>query len=827
MFGVVLSSLLLATGSASVHAQSMAFVAEGDNASYFKGTEEPSPDAADGSATTEWTAVEFDDATWLQGPQGVGYADGDDQTVLDDMRDSYTSYYVRVEFEVDLAAAVTELLFEMSWDDGFLAYLNGIEIARDRLGAVGSIPTFDALADGGHEATAFEPFPVDPALLHDGTNVLAFQVHNTAIGSSDASGTAILTGNPLTCPINLTCDANVDGSVSLGWSNQGESFPTIRVVRDGEVVAENAGANAETFVDPAPGAGAHTYEIVAVSEGDIECAPIACSVVIEDLSNHLVASPGAPCTYFKGTEAPPEDWTEVDFAEDERWLDGVTGLGYADGDDHTVLDDMRDGYLAFFVRIPFEVAANELPIARLALRIDYDDSFVAYLNGVEITRAGLGQAGSPVAFDATGTNHEAGTPVDFGVADPGLVRSGLNVLAIEIHNQAIGSSDASCIPELVRDTLLCPGLNDITCTVDQEMDEVNLSWINFAEYESIEVRRNGETIADALAGDVATFTDKPGEGAHTYEVIVTEVDGTECPPMTCTGVFVEGAGSTIIFDEGGEIAFLRAVDLLPEGWETPELDDTAWERGPTGIGYGDGDDATDLSIPGPNGEPAMEDNYAVVLTRLEFELANLAEVTALRLRVRFDDGVAVFLNGEEIRRVNLPLDQPITDALVANVTIGDAPASCIGPDDPAAGCAIVDLPLASLVEGTNLLAVSVHNTGLGSSDLSYIPTLVLTGPDGEVRNLFVRGDADQSGGTPNLTDAVRILNALFGGLPFGPGDCLDAADTDDNGGVTFTDDGRLLNSLFGGMPEPPAPGFSCGEDPTDDALGNCAQAACS
>jgi hypothetical protein len=89
----------------------------------------------------------------------------------------------------------------------------------------------------------------------------------------------------------------------------------------------------------------------------------------------------------------------------------------------------------------------------------------------------------------------------------------------------------------------------------------------------------------------------------------------------------------------------------------------------------------------------------------------------------------------------------------------------------------------------------------------------------ESAELFVRGDADQSGRL-DLADAVGTLQYLFAlddgrdGLP-----CLDAADADDSGTVDLNDPILLLNFLFlrGEAPPPPFPG--CGADPTDDGIG--------
>jgi len=155
----------------------------GDAWKYFQGTSEP---------PANWADVNFDDSSWLQGPTGIGYADGDDATFLGDMQNNYISVYARKDFNVPDPNAVYRLLFSMDYDDGFVAYLNGTEIARANV--TGSPPAYNTAADADHEASGggstaqpVEYFEVNELLLQAGNNVLAFQGHNKSISSSDFS----------------------------------------------------------------------------------------------------------------------------------------------------------------------------------------------------------------------------------------------------------------------------------------------------------------------------------------------------------------------------------------------------------------------------------------------------------------------------------------------------------------------------------------------------------------------------------------------------------------------------------------------------------------
>jgi hypothetical protein len=87
---------------------------------------------------------------------------------------------------------------------------------------------------------------------------------------------------------------------------------------------------------------------------------------------------------------------------------------------------------------------------------------------------------------------------------------------------------------------------------------------------------------------------------------------------------------------------------------------------------------------------------------------------------------------------------------------------------------------------------------------------------------FARGDADLDGAL-DLTDAVRILGALFLGEGAA---CEDAADADDDGALGAADAVSLLTHLFLGGAPPPPPHPGCHRDPTPDGLGCGEAGAC-
>jgi len=156
-------------------------IAQGDLWRYFKGTENPS------GGDLSWTALDFDDSEWLEGPSGFGYEDLDDATVLDDMRGRYSTPFIRRKFTVANPATITSLTLRMDWDDGFVAYLNG-QLVASRVAPSG-IPQYTWQATGHHEAGIPENINISGSLGHlrAGDNVLAIVGLNYGIESTDFS----------------------------------------------------------------------------------------------------------------------------------------------------------------------------------------------------------------------------------------------------------------------------------------------------------------------------------------------------------------------------------------------------------------------------------------------------------------------------------------------------------------------------------------------------------------------------------------------------------------------------------------------------------------
>lgn len=147
---------------------------------------------------TAWRAAAFDDSGWASGPAQFGYGDGDEATVVSfgpSSSNKYVTTYFRHTFSVSNPSAYTTLTLKVLRDDGAVVYLNGTEVFRTNMpsGPITS-KTFASSAVGGAAESQFNETAIDPGNLVAGANVLAVEVHQSDLTSSDVSFDLSLAG---------------------------------------------------------------------------------------------------------------------------------------------------------------------------------------------------------------------------------------------------------------------------------------------------------------------------------------------------------------------------------------------------------------------------------------------------------------------------------------------------------------------------------------------------------------------------------------------------------------------------------------------------------
>jgi hypothetical protein len=152
-------------------------------------------------------------------------------------------------------------------------------------------------------------------------------------------------------------------------------------------------------------------------------------------------------------------------------------------------------------------------------------------------------------------------------------------------------------------------------------------------------------------------------------------------------------------------------------WKDTTFNDSTWAMGPAELGYGDGPEATVVSF-GPNA--AMK--YRTTYFRRTFNIVDKSRITAVDLRILYDDGAVIWVNGTQVARVNMPaFPMPILYDTLAN-NQGE-PVDNIPDTIPVlAGVNWNQI----LVDGTNTIAVEIHQGGNDSSDISFDLDLRIT-----------------------------------------------------------------------------------------------------
>ena len=141
----------------------------------------------DGKAPPEnWNTLAFNHSSWKKGESGFGFGDNDDRTVLDSMKNKYTTLYLRRSFALPEGVDYKKIGLVVSYDDAFIAYINGKEILRVGIESGSGKKAHNI---SSHEAkNTFEYFPFDTnaiKALEGGVNMLAIEGHNHEKKSSD------------------------------------------------------------------------------------------------------------------------------------------------------------------------------------------------------------------------------------------------------------------------------------------------------------------------------------------------------------------------------------------------------------------------------------------------------------------------------------------------------------------------------------------------------------------------------------------------------------------------------------------------------------------
>jgi len=183
------------------------------------------------------------------------------------------------------------------------------------------------------------------------------------------------------------------------------------------------------------------------------------------------------------------------------------------------------------------------------------------------------------------------------------------------------------------------------------------------------------------------------------------------------------------------------------GWTGTGFNDAAWASGAAELGYGDADETTVVSF-----GPDTNNKYPTTYFRHSFNVPDHTLYSDLALEAIRDDGMVVYLNGIEIWSDNMPGTWNYL-TYAANTIGGVQETTWIN-----------QTVANSLITGTNVIAVEIHQREATSSDISF--NFRLTG-NGDVPAEILRGPYHQKVASDKITIKYRTNTATESIINYG------------------------------------------------------------
>jgi len=452
--------------------------------------------SADPGLGLTWTASGFDDSTWLNGVYGIGYeaVTGAENLITTVIPNSTASIYTRSTFVINDVTSINNVWLGADFDDGIVAWINGVEVYRSR----------QMLATG------------DPTWNTGATN------HESSNGPGP----------------NYEPQRDISAA-ALPWLTNGENVLAIAV---------------------------YNNQPVSGSSSDLVLAPRLSYNRLPEMK------------YLANVSDPllGVTWTAETF-DDSSWNDGHYGVGYETSPTFVATDliqtDVGSGVFSVYTRAEFTID-NPATVNDAFLGVDYDDAYVAWINGVEVFRSTQMASGDPdwdtgavIQHESSNQRHPRYEPFqDISGATLPVLKVGTNVLAIGVWNTGPGSSDLVLVPRLSINRNAPDTMRYIANSSDPG---VGLTWVF-------------TTFNDSFWNDGNYGVGYETTGSGATELINTEVPAGTVSIFTRALVDVPDAGAVTRLLLGADyddafVAWLNGIEVyrspeMPGGsplWNTP------------------------------------------------------------------------------------------------------------------------------------------------------------------------------------------------------------------------------------------------------------------
>ncbi len=157
----------------------------------------------------------------------------------------------------------------------------------------------------------------------------------------------------------------------------------------------------------------------------------------------------------------------------------------------------------------------------------------------------------------------------------------------------------------------------------------------------------------------------------------------------------------VAFEFGSEWKYYDEVNAPPAAWKDIGFDDSSWQTGNGQLGYGDGDESTVLDYGGDSSNKTITYYF-----RKNFSLSSVNNETSMKFNILYDDAAIVYVNGQEVQRINMPTGTVTHTTTAASTASDNSQANVV-------------IAASFLSAGVNTICVEVHNRSKTSSDISF------------------------------------------------------------------------------------------------------------
>ncbi|MGC8742978.1 MAG: Ig-like domain-containing protein [Verrucomicrobiia bacterium] len=725
--------------------------------------------ATNTSPAPNWYDLYYDHSKWASGKAELGYGEGDEATRIpygSDSNNKWITAYFRKYFTVNDPSAITNLILNLKRDDGAVVYLNGTEVVRDQLPP--EEVTWSTLATNApDDGQNFNPFIIDPKLLLNGTNSIAVEIHQTSPSSSDLSFDLSLIayawtnrnrGVWITTPtnnsqfssfaiVNISAEAVAGGNLAIS---------KVQFYIDNALLEEQVFRSPRYSVEwskPLP--GVHQIYVVAVDSSglSITSAPVQVFINSPPVATELVSFQDV-WKYLDNGADQGEAWRYLNY-DDRKWKSGAAKFGYGgDGEITTVYEGTNSSarFITTYFRKTFYVS-NPSSYNGLVLNVIRDDGVVVYINGKEVFRDNMPDgyvSFNTLAVRALGAPEET-APIQT-IITPNLV-AGTNIIAVEVHQANISSTDLGFDLELlgIADTNMASGIyitspyNGAKLLPTTPVNIQSFAIAGTSYVQKVDYYINNVKSGESLHPPYQIQWTPSAIGTYAIKAVAYFGNGQSIPSPVITVTvkephnLVEPVITTLI-PEGSEWFYWDNSQAVAAGWQALSFNDANWQSGVARFGFGYDGEKTPLT-----------EGRVTYYFRHYFYITNVAMFTELECRLQRDDGAVVYLNGKELYRDNMP-SGAITASTVASTTVNT-------PDETAWFITRIPIEQSGLVNGTNVIAVEIHQAAANSSDAGFDFELVAYG-DTAPRVVIVNPTA---GSSYNITDTIPIQVAGWAG----------------------------------------------------------------